>query len=70
MKLSIPVKETIEKRRSIRTFENKALLPADREKLIGYMNTLSNPFDAVVNFHIAEKGIGDQGEKLGTYGVI
>lgn len=70
MKLSIPVKETIEKRRSIRTFENKALLPANREKLIGYMNTLSNPFDAVVNFHIAEKGISDQGEKLGTYGVI
>lgn len=70
MKLSIPVKETIEKRRSIRTYENRALLPEDKEKLTTYMNTLSNPFDAKVNFHIAEKGISDKGEKLGTYGVI
>ena len=70
MKLSIPVKETIEKRRSIRTFENKPLIPADKEKLLEYMNTLSNPFGATVNFHITEKGISDKGEKLGTYGVI
>lgn len=70
MELSIPVKETIEKRRSIRTFENKALLPADKEKLSAYMNMLSNPFGTTVNFHITEKGISDKGEKLGTYGVI
>lgn len=70
MKLSIPVKETIEKRRSVRTFEGQSLLPADREKLLEYMNTLSNPFGATVNFHIAEKGLSGKGEKLGTYGVI
>ncbi len=70
MKLSIPIRETIEKRRSIRTYENKPLLDADKEKILGYMNTLSNPFGATVNFHFAEKGISDKDEKLGTYGVI
>lgn len=70
MKLSIPVKETIEKRHSIRTFENKAVSSEDKAKILGYMNTLSNPFGATVNFHIAEKGNSDKEEKLGTYGVI
>ena len=70
MKLSIPVQETIKKRCSVRTFEPKSLLPADKEKLLHYMETLSNPFGAAVNLHIAEKGLNDKGEKLGTYGVI
>ena len=70
MKLSIPIKETIEKRHSVRTFESKALLPDDKEKIISYMKTLSNPFGSKVNFHITERGISDKGEKLGTYGVI
>ena len=70
IKFSIPLQETITKRHSVRTYDNKPLLPEDREKLMEYTKTLSNPFGEGVKFHIIEKGVSDKGEKLGTYGVI
>lgn len=70
MKLSIPVEETIKKRRSVRTYEDKPLSAEDQEKLMDYAAHLNNPFGVKVNFHIAEKGLSAKGEKLGTYGVI
>ena len=69
-KIPIPVVKTIEQRHSVRTFEDKKLLPEDKEKLMAFSETLSNPFGAKVKFHIAEKGLASDGEKLGTYGVI
>ena len=70
MKLSIPVVETINKRHSTRSFEHKNLSLEDREKLLKYIPSLSNPFGADVKFHIAEKQLASNGEKLGTYGII
>lgn len=70
MKLSIPIVETIKKRHSVRTYENKTLLPADREKLLNCMDTLKNPFGVSVKIHIIDKQMNAEGEKLGTYGVI
>lgn len=70
MKITIPVEETIKKRHSVRTYEEKKLSPEDKEKLMTYINSLTNPFGEKVNFHIIEKGLEPNGEKLGTYGVI
>ncbi|MDO4536278.1 MAG: nitroreductase family protein [Clostridium perfringens] len=70
MKINIPVKETIKNRNSVRTYEERKLSVEDKEKLIKYINSLTNPFGEKVNIHIIEKGINSKGEKLGTYGII
>ena len=70
MKLSIPVAETIQKRHSVRTYENQPLLPQDRNALLEYMKQLDNPFGVPVHTHIIDKKLSEDGEKLGTYGVI
>ncbi len=70
MKLSIPVVETIQKRHSVRTYENKSLLSQDREALLTYMEQLDNPFGVPVHTYIIDQKLNTGGEKLGTYGVI
>ena len=70
MKLSIPVAETIQKRHSVRTYENKPLLPQDRDVLLECMKQLDNPFGASVHTYIIDQKLNAEGEKLGTYGVI
>ena len=70
MKLSIPVVETIQKRHSVRTYENQSLLSQDRDALLKYMKQLDNPFGAPVHIYIVDKELRSDGEKLGTYGVI
>lgn len=69
-KINIPVVTTIEQRHSVRTYEKKALSHLDKEKIINFSQGLSNPFGAKVEFHLTEKGLAEEGEKLGTYGVI
>lgn len=70
MKLSIPVVETIQKRHSVRTYENQSLLSQDRDALLKCMKQLDNPFGAPVHIYIVDKKLRSDGEKLGTYGVI
>ena len=70
MKLSIPVAETIQKRHSVRTYENKPLMPQDREALLLCMKQLDNPFGVPVHTYIIDQKLNADGEKLGTYGVI
>ncbi len=70
MKLSIPVVETIQKRHSVRTYENQSLLSQDRDALLKCMKQLDNPFDIPVHTHIIDQKLNVEGEKLGTYGVI
>ena len=70
MKLSIPVMETIQKRHSVRTYENRPLMPQDREALLKCMKQLDNPFGVPVHEYIIDKELNAEGEKLGTYGVI
>lgn len=70
MKLPIPVAETIQKRHSVRTYEERALLPQDRAALMDFMNQLDNPFGVPVKTYITDKKLSADGEKLGTYGVI
>ena len=70
MKLSIPVVETIQKRHSVRTYENQSLLSQDRDALLKCMKQLDNPFDVPVHTYIIDQKLNADGEKLGTYGVI
>lgn len=70
MKINIPVEETIKKRYSVRTYEDKKLSSEDKEALMTYIDSLTNPFGEKVTFHFIEKGLEPNGEKLGTYGVI
>lgn len=69
-KLPISIIETIKKRSSVRTYQDKKLEPDIREKLRGYMASLENPFDIPVKKYIIDKELSAEGEKLGTYGVI
>ena len=64
-----PVSETIQKRRSVRTFDAKPLRVQDLEKLTAYAKTLQNPFGIPVTVHVLETGDAST-KKLGTYGVI
>ena len=69
-KLPIPIIETIKKRCSVRTYQDKILDPGVRELLQGYMDSLENPFGMPVKKYIIDKKLASEGEKLGTYGVI
>lgn len=70
MKLSIPITKTVQKRYSVRTYEDQALSEEDRKALVDCMNRLENPFDVPVHKYILDKKLNSDGEKLGTYGVI
>lgn len=69
-KLPIPIVETIKKRCSVRTYQDKELKPNVREMLQSYMDNLENPFGMQVKKYIIDKKLASEGEKLGTYGVI
>ena len=44
------IKDTIRKRKSVRTFNGKSLLPEDKQKLEEYLKDLDNPFDVPIEF--------------------
>lgn len=69
-KLPIPIIETIKKRCSVRTYQDKVLEPNVKELLQDYMDSLENPFGMPVKKYIIDKKLASEGEKLGTYGVI
>lgn len=70
MKWSIPVVDTIQKRYSVRTYENQPLLSRDRDALLECMRQLDNPFGVPVHTYIIDKTPSADGERLGTYGII
>lgn len=67
---SFSVVEAVRKRRSVRTYDGRPLEAPDREAIMGLADTLGNPFGVPVRIHFAERGLNEDGEKLGTYGVI
>ncbi|WP_026883642.1 nitroreductase family protein [Clostridium akagii] len=71
MKLDFPIEQTIKKRYSVRTYQEKRpISEKDKEKLMAYANALSNPFGVHVSFHLLETKDASNSQKLGTYGVI
>lgn len=68
--MDFPIRETIEKRRSVRTYAPRPLSPEDREKLTAYAGEIDNPFGVPVRIGLIETEQSEQPKKLGTYGVI
>ena len=66
----ITVKETIEKRKSVRTYDSRNLGLEDREKLLTYADTIENPFKIPTRIGLVDLGESSEPRKLGTYGVI
>ena len=69
MEIPFPVRETIERRRSVRTYDGRPLTEEHRSKLMEYARTLSNPFHIPVTVRLLETETSSS-QKLGTYGVI
>lgn len=65
-----PVRETIKKRHSVRTYEPRPLSAEDKKKLLTYRDCITNPFGVPVKIHLVETESTEQPRKLGTYGVI
>ena len=69
-KLPIDVKETIKKRISTRSFLEKSLTNDDRNKLMDFYQTLTNPFGVDIRVQYVSKETGVENVQLGTYGTI
>lgn len=69
-KLPIDVKETIKKRISTRSFLEKSLTDDDKNKLMDFYKTLTNPFGIDVKVQYISKDKGVENIQLGTYGTI
>jgi len=70
---SFPVKETVEKRKSIRTYLSEPLSEADREKIIAFTESLSREesfFDCKIRIRLFDVDKEISNKDLGTYGVI
>lgn len=70
MKMDFSVEETVKARHSIRSYQDRPIPPEVMGKIKSYVEKLSNPFSVEVSFHLLEKEVTADGEKLGTYGVI
>lgn len=69
-KMGFSVKDAVEQRYSVRTFDERPVEAEVKEKLLAYAAELKNPLGPSVNFKFIEKETSSKGEKLGTYGVI
>ena len=68
--LMFPVRETIEKRKSVRTYEPRPLREEDREAMTACAAAITNPFGVPTRLALIETAASAEPKKLGTYGVI
>lgn len=68
--MQFPIRETIEKRRSVRTYDARPLREEDKTKLMDFAKAVDNPFGVPTRIGLIETERSDQPKKLGTYGVI
>ena len=68
--LPIDIKETIKKRVSSRSFKAKSLNDGDKNKLLEFNKTLSNPFGVDIRVQYVSKDTSAEKVQLGTYGTI
>lgn len=68
--LPIDIKEAIKKRVSSRSFEAKSLNEEDKNKLLEFNKTLSNPFGVDIRVQYVSKDTSAEEIQLGTYGTI
>ncbi|MBW9212422.1 MULTISPECIES: nitroreductase family protein [Terrabacteria group] len=68
--LPIDVEKAIEKRVSTRSFEARSLSDEDKNNLMNFNKTLTNPFGIDVKVQYISKDTGAKNVQLGTYGTI
>lgn len=68
--IGFSVNETVQKRYSVRTYAPHPVSKEAKEKIMAYAAKLQNPFGPKVKFKFIEKETAENGEKLGTYGMI
>lgn len=71
--INFPLKEAVEKRKSVRTYIEKPLEAADREKILAFIDFLArepHPFTAKVRIRLFDVDKDISAKDLGTYGVI
>ena len=54
----------------MRTFSSKEVSAENRQKILEYAKSISNPFGPSIRIKFIEKQTSSNGEKLGTYGII
>lgn len=64
------VQDAVIKRYSVRTYEKKAVEKELRERILSYAESLQNPLGPKMRIQFIEKETAQNGEKLGTYGII
>ncbi len=64
------LKEVVEKRYSVRTFNDRPIDPEVKEMVLQYAERLNNPLGPHIRVQWLEKETAQGGEKLGTYGII
>ena len=65
-----PIKELIEARHSVRSYNDTPLSKDIIEKIENYINTVENPFNKKIKIKLIKKDNSNKELKLGTYGVI
>ncbi len=70
MKKEFQVKDVVEKRRSIRSYDKRTLSSDTLRELNEYFKEVKSPFQGEVKFQILETNTDENNGKLGTYGVI
>lgn len=69
-KLGFSVRDVVEKRISVRTYDKRVLEQQLREGLLSYADGIVNPLGPKIRIQFIEKETQAGGEKLGTYGII
>lgn len=70
MKFEYSVRETVEKRVSVRGYDGRKLSWSQKEEILCYADGLQNPLGPKTRIKLIEKSTAADGEKLGTYGII
>ena len=70
MNIPFNVRETINKRVSVRNYSSQSLSEESLTNIKKITKELNNPFNVKVNYHFLDFNDTDHPQKLGTYGVI
>ena len=68
--VTFSVREAVEKRISVRTYDNQTLPQQLRDEILSYADAIRNPLGPKIRIQFIEKETRADGEKLGTYGII
>ncbi len=68
--VTFSVRDAVEKRISVRTYDNQTLPQQLRDEILSYADAIRNPLGPKIRIQFIEKETWADGEKLGTYGII